>query len=74
MHGNRNIYSEEELVAEMGASFLSAIAGISDQENNAAYIQGWLNVLKAADAKAWVIRAAAQGQRAADYILNAPKE
>jgi len=38
-------YSEEELVAEIGASFLAGITGIdraSLMENNAAYIQGWL--------------------------------
>jgi antirestriction protein ArdC len=37
-------YAAEELVAEMGAAFLCAEAGISPAvvENQAAYIQGWL--------------------------------
>ena len=38
----RKTYAEEELVAEMGASFLSAHAGIieAELENSAAYLQG----------------------------------
>lgn len=61
-------YSREELVAEMGAAFLAAACGIEHAtlENSAAYLQGWLSVLRT-DAKA-VIIAAAQAQRAADYI------
>ena len=41
-------YSQEELVAEMGAAFLCAKARIEQVtiENNAAYIQGWLSALK----------------------------
>lgn len=46
-------YSREELVAEMGAAFLCAFAGIDDPtiQNSAAYIKGWLSKLKS-DAKA----------------------
>ncbi|WP_027715671.1 ArdC family protein [Desulfuromonas sp. TF] len=63
-------YSQEELVAEFGASMLAGIAGIEQEtiENQAAYIQGWLRVLKG-DKKLAII-AAGQAQRAADYILN----
>jgi antirestriction protein ArdC len=63
-------YSKEELVAEMGASFLSATAGIEDAtlDNSAAYIQGWLKALR--DDKKLVILAAAAAQKASDYILN----
>lgn len=41
-------YSREELVAEMGAAFLCAAAGISPPtiEQSAAYLQGWIDVLK----------------------------
>ncbi len=53
----RKVYAEEELVAEMGASFLNAHAGIRSR-----------------DAKGWVIRAASQAQRAANYILNIQPE
>jgi antirestriction protein ArdC len=63
-------YSQEELVAEFGASMLCGFAGIEQQtlENSAAYIQGWLKVLKN-DQKLAII-AAGQAQRAADFILN----
>jgi antirestriction protein ArdC len=63
-------YSKEELVAEMGAAFLCGFAGIENItiNNSTAYIQGWLKALK--DDKKLVIMAAAQAQKAADYILN----
>jgi len=68
----RKTYAEEELVAEMGASFLNAHAGIIEEEltNSAAYLQGWIDALQSKDAKGWIIRAAAQAQKAAGYILN----
>ena len=63
-------YSKEELVAEMGAAFLCGFAGIENItiNNSVAYIQGWLKALK--DDKKLVIMAAAQAQKAADYILR----
>ncbi len=63
-------YSQEELVAEFGASMLCGYAGIEQQtlENSVAYIQGWLKVLKG-DKKLAIV-AAGQAQRAADFILN----
>ena len=63
-------YSFEELVAEMSAAFLCAEAGISTAviSNQAAYIQGWLAKLRSN--KRLVIMAAAQAQKAADFILN----
>jgi len=67
-------YSREELVAEMTAAFLCAESGISPAviENQASYVQSWLKVLKD-DGKAVVI-AAAQAQKAADFILNRKPE
>ena len=64
-------YSREELVAEMGAAFLCATAGIDDPtiQNSAAYIHHWLKFLKS-DPKALVI-AGAQAQKASDFILGA---
>jgi len=61
-------YSKEELVAEMGAAFLAAVAGISSPtiEQSAAYIDGWRSVLRAD--KKIVIKAAREGQKAADWI------
>jgi antirestriction protein ArdC len=64
-------YSREELVAEMGASFLAVHTGINLDEitnNSAAYLQGWLKVLKAD--KKLIFKAAAEAQKAADYILG----
>ena len=67
-------YAFEELVAELGAAFLNAESGIllKTVKNNAAYIKGWKNKVKAIlqkDNKAIFI-ASAQAQRAADFILN----
>jgi antirestriction protein ArdC len=66
------VYATEELIAEMGAAFLCAEAGISVAviANEAAYIQGWLGKLRSD--KRLVVIAAAQAQRAADYILGVP--
>jgi antirestriction protein ArdC len=63
-------YSKEELVAEMGAAFLCGFSGIVQKtiENSAAYLGGWLKALK--NDKTLLIHAAAQAQKAADYILN----
>jgi antirestriction protein ArdC len=63
-------YSREELIAEMGAAFLSASAAIDNAtlDNSAAYIDGWLRKLKAD--KHLVVQAAAGAQKAADFILG----
>ena len=65
-------YSKEELIAEMGAAFLCGVAGIENVtlDNSAAYIEGWLRKLR--NDKKLVIVAAAQAQKAANYILNRP--
>ena len=73
----RKIYAEEELVAEMTAAFLNAHAGIMEAEieSSAAYLQGWIFALKSKNARSWIVRAASQAQKAADYILDeAPGE
>jgi len=64
-------YAAEELIAEMGAAYLCAVAGISPAvvENQAAYISGWLEKLR--KDKRLIVVAAAQAQRAADYVLSA---
>ena len=63
-------YSREELVAEMGAAFLCGESGIVDGtiENSAAYMAGWLRKLR--DDPRLVVTAAAQAQKAADFILD----
>ena len=64
------LYSKEELVAELGASFLCGFAGIHQQtlENSAGYIQNWLRVLR--NDKKFLIEAASKAQQATDYILG----
>ena len=73
-HYGSSEYSREELIAECGASMLNAHAGIVNSviDNSAAYIQGWLKVLKSKDNKGLIITAASAGQKACDYILNVP--
>lgn len=63
-------YSQEELVAEIGAAFLCGTTGVDTgtDENSASYIAGWLKSLK--DDKKLVVVAAAQAQRAVDYITG----
>jgi antirestriction protein ArdC len=63
-------YSKEELVAEMGAAYLSAQSGIVEStiQNSAAYISGWLKRLR--NDNKFVVQAAAQAQKAADFILG----
>ena len=67
-------YSKEELCAEMGAAYLCGVAGIENATvtASAAYIQGWLRTLQ--DDKRLLIQAAAQAQRAADFILGETPE
>ena len=63
-------YAKEELVAEMGSTYLNGVCGIANAtiENSAAYLQSWMRVLRH-DATL-LVHAAAQAQRAADYIQN----
>ncbi len=63
-------YSAEELCAEFCSSFLCGVAGISNStiELNASYIDGWLSLLR--KDKRLLITAAAQAQKAADWILG----
>jgi antirestriction protein ArdC len=66
------VYSQEELVAEMGAAFLGLEADIV-QDNHlqaASYIQSWLDVLREPDHKRWLVIAANQAARASDFILG----
>lgn len=65
-------YGKEELIAEIAAAFLCGVAGIEKTiENQAAYLRGWLDVLKGN--KRMLIDAAQAAQKAADWILNVKK-
>ena len=61
-------YAKEELVAELGSAFLCADLGLTPEprEDHAAYLAGWLRVLK--DDKRFIFSAAAHAQRAADFL------
>jgi antirestriction protein ArdC len=63
-------YCREELIAEMGAAFLCGEAGIAERtiESSTAYLQYWLEQLKSDNTL--IVQAAAQAQRAADFILG----
>jgi antirestriction protein ArdC len=63
-----NAYAFEELVAELGAAFLCADLGLSNEPrpDHAAYLAGWLRVLKG-DKRA-IFTAASKAQAAADYL------
>lgn len=65
-----NLYCKEELIAEMGAAFLCGQAEIVERtiDNSAAYLNGWLEQLR--NDKALIVQAAAQAQKAADFILG----
>jgi len=62
------LYSKEELIAEMGSAMLCGVTGIAPAtiENSAAYLRSWIKVLRG-DSKL-LVTAASQAQKAADYI------
>ena len=63
-------YAKEELVAELGAAYLCGVCGIANAtiDASAAYLQSWMAVLR--HDPTMLVHAAAQAQRAADYIQN----
>jgi antirestriction protein ArdC len=69
--GAHELYSKEELVAETGAAFLSAIAGIANnhtERNTTAYLQNWITRLEADNRL--IVQAAAHAQKAVDLITG----
>jgi antirestriction protein ArdC len=67
---DRESYSLEELVAEIGSSFLCAETGILPPtiDNNSAYIAGWLRVLE--HNRSYLFRASSLAQKAVDLIRS----
>lgn len=61
-------YAAEELIAELGAAFICADLGLASEPrpDHAAYLQNWLNVLKAN--KRAIFTAASHAQQAADFL------
>jgi len=64
-------YSKEELIAELGAAFLSNEAGIFTNlqfENSSAYLGSWIQ--KFQNDPRMIVSAASQAQRSADFVLG----
>ena len=63
-------YSKEELIAEIGATFLNAQCGIKEQvfEASVAYIKNWMKVLK--DDPKLIITASSHAQKAYTYLID----
>ena len=65
------LYSKEELIAELGAAFLVNHVGLETDDsfrNSAGYIQSWLKALK--DDKRLIVSAAGKADKAVAMILN----
>lgn len=70
---DRESYSMEELVAELGACMLLSQAGIEPKmDNSASYIQGWAKVLKGD--VSFIMKASKAAEQAVKYILKAQDE
>jgi antirestriction protein ArdC len=70
-HFGDELYSKEELVAEMGAAYLCAIAGIANEHtdrNTTAYIRSWISRLE--EDNRLIVQAAANAQKAIDLIVG----
>ncbi len=66
------VYSTEELTAEIGAASIMATLGLSSESglrNSAAYVQSWLRALK--NDKKMIVVASARAEKALEMILNA---
>ncbi|AZO16041.1 DUF1738 domain-containing protein [Mesorhizobium sp. M2A.F.Ca.ET.037.01.1.1] len=66
----KRAYAAEELVAELGSAFLLAGLGLASvpHENHAAYLAGWLPLLR--DDPRAIFVAAAQASRAAEWLFE----
>jgi antirestriction protein ArdC len=67
--GNDN-YAKEELVAELGAAMLSAIAKVDAEPraDHAKYLNGWIKGLK--DQPKMILTAASKAEKAAQFIID----
>jgi antirestriction protein ArdC len=68
-------YAKEELVAELGASYLTNYAGIENidtEQNTEAYIKNWIKRLE--ENPKLIVQAGGQAQKASDYILGTKYE
>jgi hypothetical protein len=72
-HFGDTTYAKEELIAEMGASYLCNVAGIMERtiDSSASYIAAWLKALK--NDRKLVVSASSKAQEAAEFILGKGK-
>ncbi len=69
--GDQLIYSEESLIAELGACMLTAIVGIeqiTQLEEESDHVLTWIEAME--EDKRFIFRAASKAQQAVDYILG----
>jgi antirestriction protein ArdC len=63
------LYSKEELVAELCSAVLADRAGLKNRQRNSnAYIRNWAESLR--DNQKWIMWAASRAEKAAEYILG----
>jgi len=65
------VYSTEELIAELRSSYLCCIAQIDNDpllQRSSSYLNDWLKVLK--EDNRFIFKVASQAQKAVDFILN----
>lgn len=64
------VYSQEELIAEIGAAILCGQSGIENRtiDNSSEYIRAWFSKFK--DDKRMIVFAAGAAQKACDFILD----
>ena len=64
-------YSQEELVAEIGANMIAFVIGMSCKipKNSQAYIRHWLSVIKNNDAK-FIIHSSSKAEKAMRYLTT----
>ncbi len=71
-HYGSNLYAEEEVIAEMSASYLSAMAGIQvynkTLDNTTAYISHWIERLKGNEKL--IVTLSSKAQLSSDWILG----
>jgi len=68
-----NEYAFEELVAEIGSSYLCSLSGIDTEiENQASYIDGWLEKLK--KDTTLIIKASTHAKKAVNHLMSTDSE
>lgn len=75
-HFGSDIYAEEEVIAEMSASYLSAMVGTAVfsriVDNSAAYIKSWVQRFQ--DNDRLIVSLSSRAQRSADWVLGKRQE